>query len=390
MRWLVLSVVLVACGGESAAPDPSPPVAPAPPPPPVVAARAISSRASFDLVALPEGAALAWGATPDDGGGVRAIALDPIGGVRGHEVVVSDVAFVGGGDDPGSVEELVVAAAGLRVAVAWVARTGPIVHAHATIASAGVDAFAPVRDLGATVAGAYDRSTRGRLAAWGRDDGSTAIVVRAPPGPCQASAGECARFALAAIGDGEGSGGRDTIVNEVREPCDPLVVGGLARGSAFFYGACHVTEQGAPTTTLYAIDRGGGGALASAPDVVEGCAPIGIAPGASGAIAIARCEDGVAAQEVGPRGDLLGTARAAEPRVVCASGRPTIELGAMRVQLVEAVSRIEGLLPASVAPEGSRAVWTGDAILVAAPSGREVALRRYQCDVDSITRTDVR
>ncbi|UJR80529.1 hypothetical protein [Sandaracinus amylolyticus] len=387
MRWLVLSCLLVACGGESAAPEPPPPAPAPPPPPPVVAARPISSRASFDLVALPDGAALAWGATPNDGGGVRAIALDPNGGVRGHEVVVSEIAFVGGGDDPGSVEELAIAAAGHRVAVAWIARSGPTVRAIATIASAGVDGFAPVRDLGASVAGAYDRSTRGRVAAWGRDDGSAMIVLRAPPGPCQASAGECARFALASIGDGEG---RDAIVNEVREPCDPLVVGGIARGSAFFYGACHVTEQGAPTTTLYAIDRGGGGALASAPDVVEGCVPIGIAPGASGAIAIGRCDDGIAAQEVGPRGDLLGAARAATPRVVCASGRPTIELGAIRVPLVEAMSRIEGLLPASVAPEGSRAVWTGDAILVAAPSGREVALRRYQCEVDSITRTDVR
>ena len=38
--------------------------------------------------------------------------------------------------------------------------------------------------------------------------------------------------------------------------------------------------------------------------------------------------------------------------------------------------------------EGSRAVWTGEAVLIATPLGREVALRRYECGRGGFHRTD--
>ena len=214
------------------------------------------------------------------------------------------------------------------------------------------------------------------------------------PARCESSNGECARFSLRTLGLGDdGVEARDAMINEVRDPCEPLIVGGLARGTAFFYGACHVVA-GQPSTTLYAIDPGGAGALASAPDVLASCAPIGIVPGGTGAIAVGRCGEAVGAREVGPRGDIVAGVHQGELRAHCELGRPVLEVrggqSGVRVALAESASRIEALLPGEIAPPGARAVWTGDAVLVATPMGRDVALRRYECEADALVRTDVR
>ena len=90
----------------------------------------------------------------------------------------------------------------------------------------------------------------------------------------------------------------------------------------------------------------------------------------------------------------MGAVHAAVRSVRCEQGRPIIEIGGaggpLRVPLTESASRLESLLPDSMAPTGARAVWTGDAVLIAIPSGRDVGLRRYQCELDRMVRSDVR
>ena len=51
-------------------------------------------------------------------------------------------------------------------------------------------------------------------------------------------------------------------------------------------------------------------------------------------------------------------------------------------------TRLEPLLPDAIAPPSSRAVWTGQSLLVATHVAREVALRRYQCVDGELVRTD--
>ena len=57
-----------------------------------------------------------------------------------------------------------------------------------------------------------------------------------------------------------------------------------------------------------------------------------------------------------------------------------------------AEGRIEAWLPGSIAPDGSRAVWTGESVLVATPIGpegsRAVSVRRFQCERAALVRTD--
>jgi hypothetical protein len=378
------------CGGDPVAPVDNSAVAPPPPqaPRPLAVGRMVATRAAFDLIASAEGAVLVWGVPQTEGGGVRALALDAYGGVRGHEVVVVAEglsASASADDDPGHVEDVAAAAAGARTAIAWIVRRGARSRAQATISSAGIEGFAPPRDLGATVSGPLDGSARGRIAVWALPDGSAVVAHQLEPGHCMGRAGTCARFSRSHLG---GNPVRGDEPLEVFDPCEPLLVGGVVRGAAWFHGICHGGAQ--PATTLYAIDPTSA-PLASAPDVLAGCAPIGIAPGPSGAVAVARCPEGISAQEVGPRGDVLATVRPARARAWCESGRPILELaskgGAIRLPLSEPISRLEALLDESLAPPGARAVWTGEALLVAAIANREVTLRRFQCELSRLVRT---
>lgn len=83
----------------------------------------------------------------------------------------------------------------------------------------------------------------------------------------------------------------------------------------------------------------------------------------------------------------------AEQRAVCEHGKLQLRFEwreQLRLQgMDEAVDRLEGWLPEELAPAGSRALWTGEALLVVIPSGGELALKRYECIHDRLTRTDL-
>ena len=320
---------------------------------------------------------LAWGAPEASGSGVRAIALDALGAPHGEEVVVAT-----GADAPGNVEDVVATASASRVAVAWIVGAGSSASVRATVSSAGLDAFAPPRALGSSVA-SHDGGARGRLTAWTGSDGVSAIGHRLGDARCGAVPGSCARFARTVLGQAAGEGG-DAL--EVPDPCDSLIVGAAARGTAFFHAVCHGTE--APSTTLYAIDAEV--SLASAHEVLAGCLPLGLAPGATGVVLSGRCADGLALVEVGPRGDILANLRAATATVRCENGRPILRYagtGELTLPLGAPVSRIESLLPETVAAPGARAVWTGEAVLSAHVSAGEVAVDRFQCELSELVRS---
>lgn len=388
---LALALALAGCGEEAPAPA-APPPPPPRPPAPIVAARPIATRVAFDLVALPDGAALAWGVPVDLSGGVHAIALEPLGGPRGDEVVLTrrgTAAGTGSDEGPPLVEDVVATAVGSRVGVAWIVRRGARVLAQATVSSAGVEGFAPTLELGPSVPIPLDAPARGRLAAYVTPDATPVVAHRAEPGPCQASEGTCAMVRHTRF-DGQELGGRGAPM-EILTPCDPLIVGAVGTRDAFFHGTCHLDAQGAVATTVFALYPAI--ELASAPDVMPGCTPVAMGPGPEGAIVIARCESGLAATAVDREGRITRGVTSATPRARCQDGRPVIEIagegGPLAMTLTDPVSRIEGLLPESMAPAGSRAVWTGEAILIAAHTAREVRVRRYQCELAELVRTDI-
>lgn len=393
MRFsLALAFLLAAC----ADPPPSvpPPLAPPPRRPtlPIVAGRSIATRVAFDLAALADGAVLAWGIPVDRGGGIDAITLDPWGRPRGEEIVITrgGLAAARGTDEgPTLVEDLVLTTAGARVGVAWIVRRGASLTAQATISSAGLEGFAPTRDLGASIAIPLDAPSRGRLAAYVAPEGAAMVAYRAPPARCQASTGTCAIVRAARL-DGEAPPGR-VGPSEILSPCEPLIVGAIGTADAFFQGTCHLDAERQPATMVISLYPAI--SLATPLDVAPGCTPIGMAPGPSGAIAISRCADGIAATQIDRMGQVAGSVHGAALSARCRDGRPVIEIrgtGApLAMTLTEPVSRIEALLPESVAPAGSRAVWTGEAILLAMPVAGEVRVHRYECELAELVRTDI-
>jgi hypothetical protein len=392
-RILVVFVLALAVGcgggGDSASSAPSAtPAVPARPPRLLAAGRPVSTRAAFDLIATGEGAVLVWGVPTTDGGGVRALALDPHGGARGHEVVVVSEAQRADpqrDDGPGQVEDVAATVAGARIAVGWIVRHAARARVQATISSFGLEGFAPPRDLGPTVRGLIDGSARGRIAAWTWYDGSAVIAHQLEPAACTARAGTCARFVRVRL-DGEPARADDPL--EVSDPCESALVGGLVRGTATFHAICHGGSN--PVTTLYAIDPAGS-PLASAVEILAGCVPTGLAPGPTGAVVVGRCPEGLGAHQIGPRGEGIAALRRAMPRAICEEGRPVLELvaddGTIRFPLSEPISRLEAMLPEDVAPSGARAVWTGEVLLVAGVTAREVTLRRFECELGRLVRS---
>lgn len=383
-----------------------PPAAPAttsvhPPEPvlPIAAPRSVASTIAFDLVHTPGGAVLAWGTPARQGGGVRALALDPLGGPRGTEVEVvrHDVARSGSAEEVRTqIEELSLASSGTRLGLAWVVRTpDPIVQA--TFSSQELEGFAPARTLAPSVSLVPgSRAARGRIAVSNREDGALLVLHRLEDARCSAAiaaeagtrVATCARIGRSEL-DAVVGELAPAIEAEVPSPCAALLPGAVTSAGTWFHGICHQAPELA--TTLYAIRPSI--SYAAAHDTLPGCTPEAIAPLTEGAAVVGRCEDALAVAFVDGAG--RETLRLAAPAldVVCEAGRPVIAVGSgeasRRVPLAAAVSRIEGLLPERLAPRGARATWTGTALLVAAPLADEVALRRYECRDASLVRTDL-
>jgi hypothetical protein len=154
---------------------------------------------------------------------------------------------------------------------------------------------------------------------------------------------------------------------------------------------CSETEAG-PTTTFYTIRFDP--EYAHATPRLEGCIPEGITQTGEGAALIAQCpetgrqiavmrDDGRVAERRGSPSDAL-TCDDEERLVATTRGDH-----ALRTVFDTPMDRVEGLLPERVAPRGARAIFTGEALLVAVPLDREVSVHRWQCFHGEVRRTDI-
>ena len=379
---------------------------PVPPPPPrdapIVAARRIAGSSAFDLVTGTAGTFIAWGAPAEDGGGVRVRELGPLGAARGNEIDIASGSHAAPGVSEGgpyAVIEVAAATRGAHVGVAWTVLAPGGARAEAAYAAAAPQ-FAPPVDLGEMEPGV---GGRGNVLVASLGDGGLYVAHRITRGPCHAASGMgsagtvgCARFARTQLPGGTDV--RGDGASEVALPCTPLLPGaisGTASTDPWFYGVCHVDES--PATTVFVINPNPAGQYAAATDVLAGCLPRSIARAESGVIVRARCGDEDAIARVDPLGHATHELRHAGLSVRCDDGRPTLSArdhdAQLAHRLTESESRVEAWLPRTIAPEGSRAVWTGEALLVATSIGSsaapEVSLRRYQCRGAELARTSL-
>jgi hypothetical protein len=179
------------------------------------------------------------------------------------------------------------------------------------------------------------------------------------------------------------SGARTGSPLAVPLPCEQNSVSFAVSGRRFYYGVCS-KSTGKPLTTLFSIQSEP--AYARADRVLLGCVPLGATALDGDLIVIGDCGGTLQGWRV--RGGNAASEEVGVSRleVVCESGKPLIrQLGAagLRLPLDERRDRLEAFLPAAVAPAHSRAVWTGEALLVASPesaSASRVVVKSYRCD----------
>jgi hypothetical protein len=312
-------------------------------PVPLLGPRAIAHRHAFALAADDDGALLAWAEPLASGGAIRAQALSPLGAVTG---AMRDMATT-----VATVRELVAARAGERVAVAWVSTDGRRGTAHVALSSA-VDAPSRTFELGDV-----DPLATYRIGLAPLPDGSFVIV---------AHTGSAARVAHLA------EGRLRTSALSLSAPCERAVLGAMGTDDGALVVLCEAHEGGSTWV------RARFGAHAQTPTIERtpsACADVAFAAVDGEPWRIERC-DGVHVT----RDDARRTAL--EARDACVEGRPLVLAQARHA------TAVAQLFPSAIVPEHARAVWTGQALLVAAPDRQELVARRWQCEADRLVRTD--
>ncbi|MCA9600439.1 MAG: hypothetical protein KC417_00360, partial [Myxococcales bacterium] len=370
---------------------------PPPPPPAILAPREITTEAGFDLVATGQGAALFWAPPASQGGGIRMVRLNSIGGPFGEEAVVYKSKKYRTGPDLGPRLPVEVSAAtgGGRVAVAWVLRDPLELRIGATYGNLSTAEFAPAEDWGKTelVADARERSAVATAAA---PDGTLAVIYRTLDVKCKDDSGNgatCASFAVRRLGgqDGEPNGGVGVPL-QVPRTCPQPIVGHVWSNNTWYYGICSKPEKQEPVTTQYAIQFEPQYAVAER--ILANRTPLGIAPVDGGVIAMGRGAGFRDAVQFADNGRRRTYFERAESKVTCVNGRPVIAAQAangavVSVPLTEPRSRLESLLSSAYSTDRARAVWTGKSLLVGFPMAGEVVLHRYECLGDQLERSDL-
>lgn len=354
-----------------------------------MAPRAVSSPVAFDLVDSPDGAVLVWGAPHTQRGGLRAVALDPLGSARGIDVdVVHDDAARARAASQPIVEEVSLARSGATIGVSWVER-GASSRVHAALTSRDVERFGNVLDLGETEAVDLTQIPRGRTLLAVIEDGAIIASHRVLNGPCSStSMGPwCAHVARTRLNAALDPVRRDDPM-EVPSPCPSLLAGATFTSGTWFYGVCQSSP--AMHTTIYAIRPAI--SFAAATEVMPGCRTEGILALGDQALVIGRCGDSMQANVLDGTGSVTQRIDAFTSTVACIGGRPdiTLEGGSSHVSIPLRGPR-SGLgptLPIRIAPEGARAVWTGSVLLVASALGAEVTTHRFECRSGDFVRTD--
>lgn len=384
-----VSAALLGCGD----PPPPPPVPTLPPieRPAIISPRPVASSAAFDLVAVPRGALFVWGQPTRMGGGVRAARLDPFGTVEKPDIVVYAPPLSASGTAAERIAadalEVSVSAAGGRVGVVWVGREQTALTIESALGDLNADTFSPRRVLGPTTRA--QTGGRGHVAAAVAPDGRAFALARVLDAPsCEGSSAPCGTFHVYALRpDAAGTSSPPILVPA---PCDLGAVGvGFAQGR-FHYAVCGA-PRGERATTVYTIEPTD--QYARADSVLPGCAPSAAFVVHDELVIPAQCSGGSAGVRLSREAGAMRPFTYDPANVRCDGSVPILAASgtnAFSLRLDQPMSGIERMLPPRVAPPGSRAVFTGRAVLVASILGGEVTVHRFECEGGQLVRTDVR
>jgi hypothetical protein len=281
------------------------------------------------------------------------------------------------------------AAGGGRFGVAWLVRDRTGARLFGTFGSDSARDLAPTLPLGAADDSNASRADRGQLWLTAADTGQMRLAWRGPSATCSAGSGTCAQLLSTAFPPQDGAARRvDTReVPEMRKACSRLLVGTLWHQGIWYDAFCVVSmdaAQGQPSTEVYAIRPEIFYAEAMA--VLEGCAPLGLAPNSDGILVFGDCADGPHAELIGGRSPASASRGARiERELTCEAGRPVLSVrattnAAVAYKLAGPSDRLEFWLPERLAPPGSRVVFTGRRLLLANLAASRLAVTSSYCD----------
>lgn len=326
---------------------------------------------AFELAASVRGAALVWAPADRARGGLLELELDADGQGRGVPRTALAAAAV-----PGDVSDLAAAWVKERLALAWLERRGP----KATVRAAWSGAAAAPFELGAAWSG--PRTARGNVVVAARED-KALVFARGDQAACiEPGRSGCFAFGFHELGAAHAV--ETGLPMSVPVPCTDDSAELAVVGSRFHYGVCTDTGKH-PVTTMFSIQRDP--EYARADQLLEGCTPTGTFVWRGAAWLVADCEGARRAARIGDDAAEQLDLRAS--RLECSSGTLRVRTPSLDLVLDEPRSGLAPLLPPDVAPPGSRAVWTGRALVVAASFAEQVRLTRRTCDGMRLVSTTI-
>ncbi|MEY4549861.1 MAG: hypothetical protein RL685_6056 [Pseudomonadota bacterium] len=356
-----------------------------------IAAHALASETAFDLTVSERGALLAWAeAAPS---GALHISRFDLNGERAELAGSAALPTASGATD------LALTESQNGVGVVWREPGEPGAARGAWLDPAG---SSQRLELGAAWGAA--QAGRGNLALAARGAGALALV-RGPREACNS--------APASTGGADSAGNTEEpcfgfrfyrlsasgvlpvgLGLHVPVPCDAraalLLAGPGSDEQRYHYAVC-TREAGETVLTAFSIDPAR--SYAASQPVLPGCQPLGAGLFAGQPTFVAECrgsrrlarfvgaDSPFALQSADVRGLLCGSG---------ASGAPRVRFGDGWLALTGPQAQLELLLDAELSPPGSRAVWTGSALLVARAAGGQLALDRYRCAGTELQRQPVR
>jgi hypothetical protein len=218
------------------------------------------------------------------------------------------------------------------------------------------------------------RAARGNLAV--ATQGNAALVfARGEATPCVDGTSEhCFSFAMQKLEQGRASSRGFPLI--VPAPCPETSLAFTVTGRDLHYAVCTRTNQKSMTTlfTIRAEPE-----YARADPVLPGCRPLGLVELSGSVRLVADCDGQRRAAQVGPDNSAVTVEELPSPVLECQGNRARIRFGESWVELDKPRVNLHALLPSVVAPRGSRAVFTGSALLVAAAKAGKLTLTRYAC-----------
>lgn len=364
MVGCVLLGVLVAVACKREPPRP----APEPARPAAFGAGRVAGAAAFDLVSTTGGPLLIWAQPREQGGALQAQALDALGLARGSSRRIAQPAA------GAEVGEIAAAALDAQVGVAFIERDASETRTRALLYTSS-DAQPP--ELIAIASSPVDRARgRGSLAATATNGDTFRILYPAGKADCVESGQQaCIGFGFRELGPGAREPGRPWL--SVPEPCPEGAASVASLPGRWFYAVCTWSHD-APSTMAYSINVDT--YYARADEVLRGCTPLGMIAIDSDTLLLgADCSAMRRAAQL--TRDMKPATEIAldDVRVVCDGERASISATGWSLALDAPRDRLEVVLPPAIAPTGSRAIWTGVALLVAHRQNDALELRRYVC-----------